>query len=105
MVCKRSYWLYTDQGGVLEVLPDIVSMVKKGEVVARLRNLFGDVLAEYTAPEEGIVIGENRNPVGDAAFKDPPSGDYRRGKAKGAEEKEGKKLNRVHFYTISGETK
>jgi predicted deacylase len=64
VICQRSYWLYTDRGGLLEVLPDATEMVDKGQPVARLRNAFGDVIREYGAPEQGIVVGKSVNPVG-----------------------------------------
>jgi hypothetical protein len=64
IICKKSYWLYTDRGGLLEVLPASTHAVKKGETVARLRNSYGDVIREYCAPEDGVVVGKSVNPVG-----------------------------------------
>jgi predicted deacylase len=64
VLCERSYWLYTDRGGLLEVLPPATAMVQKGDLIARLRNAFGDLIREYVAPEDGIVIGKSVNPVG-----------------------------------------
>lgn len=69
VVCKRSYWLYTDTGGVLEVVPSLQARVKKGEVVAKLRNIFGELIQEYKAPEDGVVVGKSVNPVGDAGAR------------------------------------
>lgn len=63
VLCRRSYWLYTDHGGLLRVLPNITDQVEEGEVIARLRNAFGDVVQEYRAPEPGIVIGRSVNPA------------------------------------------
>jgi predicted deacylase len=63
-ICESSSWLYTDRGGLLEVLPAPTHHVTKGEGVALLRNGFGDVIAEYQAPHDGIVIGKSVNPVG-----------------------------------------
>lgn len=63
VVCKKSYWLFTDCGGLMEVYPVVASRVKKRELVARVTNIFGDVIREYLAPEDGIVIGKNTNPV------------------------------------------
>lgn len=63
VVCKRSYWLNTDCGGLLEVYPTIASSVKKNEVIGRVTNVFGDIIREYRAPEDGVVIGKNVNPV------------------------------------------
>ena len=63
VICQKSYWLYTDTGGILTVLPDVAQMVKAGEVVATLRNIFGDMIREYKAPEDGIVIGRSVSPI------------------------------------------
>ncbi|MEZ6183866.1 MAG: succinylglutamate desuccinylase/aspartoacylase family protein [Planctomycetota bacterium] len=62
--CARSMWLYTDVGGMLEVLPKVADKVKQGEVVAKLYNEWGDKLRSYEAPHDGIVIGKSTNPVG-----------------------------------------
>ncbi|MFA9412548.1 MAG: succinylglutamate desuccinylase/aspartoacylase family protein [Deltaproteobacteria bacterium] len=64
VLCERSYWMYSDRGGLLEVLPRPTDRVSQGERVAMLRNAFGDVIREYHAPEDGIVIGKSVNPVG-----------------------------------------
>jgi hypothetical protein len=64
VLCERSGWMYTDRGGLLEVLPNATDLVNKGQRVAVLRNAFGDVIREYHAPEDGIVIGKSVNPVG-----------------------------------------
>jgi len=61
--CERSSWLYTDAGGILEVLPGLAEEVASGQEIAVLTNIFGDVLRRYTAPEAGIVIGKSINPV------------------------------------------
>lgn len=61
--CNKSYWMYTSQGGALEVYPDVNTRVKKGELVARVKNVFGDIVEDYFAPDDGIVIGKSTNPV------------------------------------------
>ena len=63
ILCERSYWIYVDKGGVLEVPVELKQIVEKGEVIGVLRNPFGDVLKTYTAPERGIVIGKSTNPI------------------------------------------
>ncbi len=63
VVCTRSYWMYTTQGGLLHVIPSLFTKVTKGEVIARVRNVFGDVITEYKAPENGIIIGKSISPV------------------------------------------
>jgi predicted deacylase len=64
VLCDHSSWMYTDRGGLLEVLPRPTERVTRGERVAILRNAFGDQIREYFAPEDGIVIGKSVNPVG-----------------------------------------
>jgi hypothetical protein len=63
MVCARSYWIYTDVGGLLDVLPNVTDRVEKDEVLARQTNIFGDVIREYRAPEAGVVVGRSVDPV------------------------------------------
>ncbi|MFN3184823.1 MAG: succinylglutamate desuccinylase/aspartoacylase family protein [Nannocystaceae bacterium] len=63
VVCASSKWIYADGGGLLEVLPDLAALVRKGEPIARLRNPFGDILATYEAPHEGVIVGKSTNPV------------------------------------------
>lgn len=63
VICYASRWLYTDRGGLLEVLPKVTERVEAEEVIARLVDPFGNLLAEYTAPHDGIVIGRATDPV------------------------------------------
>lgn len=63
IICNKSYWLYTETGGLLEVFPEVAESVKKGELIARVTNIFGDILKEYHAPENGVVVGKSTNPV------------------------------------------
>lgn len=63
VLCHKSYWLYTDAGGLLEVHAELNEIVEKGTLIATLRNSFGEVLKQYLAPERGIIIGKSANPV------------------------------------------
>ena len=63
VICEYSYWLYTQEGGILQVLPGVADRVRKGERIAFLRNIFGDLIKEYFAPEDGVVIGKSIHPV------------------------------------------
>lgn len=63
ILCKDSYWLYTQEGGVLQVLPSLAQHIQKGEVVAIVKDIFGEIVKRYTAPEDGIVIGKSNSPV------------------------------------------
>ena len=61
--CGRSYWIYTDRGGVLEVFPELATRVHAGDRIAQVRDVYGRVIRDYFAPEAGVVIGKSTNPV------------------------------------------
>ena len=63
VLCRKSYWLYADTGGLLSIKPKITQRVSAGETIAVLRNPFGDEIRTYEAPEDGIVIGHSVSPV------------------------------------------
>lgn len=63
ILCTGSYWLYTDQGGLLEVVPRVAQRVAKGELIARVRTIFGEVVKEVFAPEDSIVVGRSVDPI------------------------------------------
>ncbi|KAI8049337.1 hypothetical protein BDF21DRAFT_433175 [Thamnidium elegans] len=63
VLCSRGFWLYTKTGGLLEVYPDVNKLVRKGEIIARIKNMFGNVVEEYFSPCTGIIIGRSSNPV------------------------------------------
>lgn len=69
IVCRRSAWLYTDHGGLLEVFPRMVDRVAKDEPIARLTNIFGDVVREYRAPADGVIIGKSVDPVAETGAR------------------------------------
>jgi uncharacterized protein len=62
-LCRESNWIYTDHGGLLEVFPDLLERVREGQPIARIVNLFGEIIGEYSAPSKGIVIGKTLDPV------------------------------------------
>ncbi len=62
VTCRRSRWLHSDRGGVLEVTVQLAEVVEPGHPVATLYNIWGDRVRTYTAPERGIVIGRSTNP-------------------------------------------
>jgi uncharacterized protein len=63
VLCANSRWIYADNGGLLDVLPNPTDLVKADEVIAIQRNIFGEVIAQYRAPHDGIIIGKSVNPV------------------------------------------
>ncbi|MFT7156488.1 MAG: putative deacylase [Parvicella sp.] len=69
IVCNSSAWLYTDIGGVLTVLPDLVDYIKEGDRIAVVKNIFGETLKEYYAPYDGVVIGKSTHPIAQAGSR------------------------------------
>jgi uncharacterized protein len=63
VICSHSTWMYTEHGGVLEVLPPVTALVREQEPIARLRNVFGELIQDYLAPFDAIVVGRSTNPV------------------------------------------
>lgn len=63
VICKKSYWIYTDVGGLLRVHVDLMEEVKEGDLIASMRDVFGNLVKEYFAPEDGVVIGKSVSPV------------------------------------------
>ncbi|GJM35952.1 MAG: deacylase [Saprospiraceae bacterium] len=63
VICDASHWIYTDTGGILNVHPGVTDLVKKGDPIASLYDIFGDLKMTYMAQEDGIIIGRSVNPV------------------------------------------
>ncbi|WP_156825743.1 succinylglutamate desuccinylase/aspartoacylase family protein [Lewinella cohaerens] len=63
VLCKSSFWIYTDVGGLLTVWVDLREEVKKGQLIATIRDIFGRKIKDYLAPSDGIVIGKSVSPV------------------------------------------
>lgn len=64
ILCQKSYWILTERGGMLNVMPKVTDYVKKGDTIGTQINIFGDLTCEYAAPEDGIIIGHSVNPIG-----------------------------------------
>jgi predicted deacylase len=63
VICDRSYWIFTEKGGILNVLPEVNTWVRKGEVIATITSIFGQLIDKYEAPDDSIVIGKEIDPV------------------------------------------
>jgi predicted deacylase len=63
IICKESYWIYTEHGGLLTVKPALCDRLVKGQDMASQFDIFGDKIVDYTCPEDGIVIGKSTSPV------------------------------------------
>jgi len=63
VICDRSEWIFTTRGGILNVLPEVNTWVRKGELIATIHSIFGQLIEKYEAPEDSIVIGKEIDPV------------------------------------------
>ncbi len=61
--CRRSFWMYMEEGGFLSLHVNLKEKLKKGQKIATVKDAFGEVLKEYFAPVDGIVIGKSTNPT------------------------------------------
>lgn len=90
-VCASSKWLRTEAGGLLDLRFNLCDHVRKGELMARLKDPFGIEIAQLTAPDDGIVIGMTRTPVAVPGTRfchlgkigEPKKGDVKRKPARG----------------------
>lgn len=69
VVCKSSRWLRTITGGLLETQFKLFERVKKKQLLAVTRDPFGNVVNQYEAPCDGIVIGMATNPAAGAGTR------------------------------------
>ncbi|KAI9364432.1 hypothetical protein DFJ73DRAFT_809382 [Zopfochytrium polystomum] len=63
LICSKGFWIYTKTGGVLEVYPGVNTVIRKGDLIARIKNIFGNIVDEIYCPSHGITIGRSSNPV------------------------------------------
>ncbi|KAG4304289.1 hypothetical protein PORY_002264 [Pneumocystis oryctolagi] len=63
IICDKSYWIFTTKGGILSVIPEVNTWVRKGEVIATIHSIFGQLIETYTAPEDCIIVGKEIDPV------------------------------------------
>lgn len=63
VLCDKSHWMYTDEGGILHVLPRVGQIVEAGQKVARVATIFGNTTKQYYAPERAIIVGRSVNPL------------------------------------------
>ncbi|CAO3587338.1 unnamed protein product [Absidia cylindrospora] len=63
ILCSSGFWIYTRTGGVLEVYPGVNTIIRKGDLIARMKDMFGTVVDEYFAPCTSVIIGRSSNPV------------------------------------------
>lgn len=62
IICDSSAWENSSKGGLLEIKTQLTEVVEKGDIVAVIYNVFGDIIEEITAGHKGIVIGMRTKP-------------------------------------------
>ncbi|KAJ3223281.1 hypothetical protein HK099_001322 [Clydaea vesicula] len=55
IICSKGFWIYTKTGGVLEVYPGVNTVIRKGAMIARIKNIFGNIVETIFSPASGIV--------------------------------------------------
>jgi len=68
-VCEHSYWIYSNKGGIVDVLPRLADEIKAGDVIAKVYDVFGQVKEIIKSDRSGIVIGKNFRPNCDAGTR------------------------------------
>lgn len=68
-ICASSHWIYSQVGGILDVIPQLTQKISPGDVVARIYDVFGEMKSEVLADEEGVVIGKATTPACEAGSR------------------------------------
>lgn len=68
-ICSSSHWMYAPTGGLLEVIPKLTEMVKKGQQLAVIYNMFGQVISTIKSEHDAIVIGKATTPYCEAGSR------------------------------------
>lgn len=63
VVCQKSYWIYAQNGGILKVFPRLTNMLKKGDMIAEITDIYGESLEKIYAPVDAIVVAKATDPV------------------------------------------
>lgn len=63
LVCQSSNWLYTDEGGILSVSPELAQLIAPGDILGEVRSVFGTLTKVYPSTKHGVVIGKSVSPI------------------------------------------
>jgi hypothetical protein len=63
VVVSRSFWLFSASAGILAVMPAVAAWVKRGDVVAEIHNVWGELVDRIVVATDAIVVGKSTNPV------------------------------------------
>lgn len=69
VMCQASEWLRTSSGGLLETHFKLYELVSENQLMATVRDPFGNKVAEYYAPFHGVVIGKAANPAAESGTR------------------------------------
>lgn len=69
VVCDHSYWIYSKQGGIIDVFPQLADEIIPGQLIARVYDVFGQIKEEVFSDKAGVVIGKNIRPNCDAGTR------------------------------------
>lgn len=69
VVVDQSYWIYSSRGGVVDVFPNLAQKIQKGDLIAKVYDIFGQVKENVYADRAGVVIGKNIRPNCDAGTR------------------------------------
>lgn len=67
--CASSHWIYSQVGGILDVIPKLTEIIKPGDLVANIYDVFGELKAEVLADQAGVVIGKTTAPACEAGSR------------------------------------
>ncbi|KAJ5884633.1 hypothetical protein N7495_009143 [Penicillium taxi] len=64
-VCYRSYWVFSQKAGILRVYKQVAESMRRGELIAEVRSIFGEVIEQIFSPmdQDTVVVGIEANPV------------------------------------------
>lgn len=69
VICDHSFWIYSKKGGIIDVFPKLADKIKKGDIIAKVYDVYGQVKETIIADKAGVVIGKNIRPNCDAGTR------------------------------------
>lgn len=61
-ICDHSFWIHSTKGGVVDVTANLAEKVNKGDILATVYDVFGQVKEKIISTHTGVVIGKNVRP-------------------------------------------
>lgn len=61
-ICSSSHWIYSPDGGILDVPAKLAENVKKDQIIANIYDVFGSLKSVVKADTDGVVIGKTISP-------------------------------------------